>query len=186
MQIRPMNMGDMDRLGDIDATVESADYLHLEITGEGMQKSWRLEQRPMREKRIAANPLSEDARFLVRQCLSGTDEGVLLVAEHEGMIVGLLVARPDPDRRAMRLIDVRIDYDFRRQGVGTAMLFQLIQNTRQADLRAVTAQVKTNNHPANAFLAKCGFDLAGVNTHRDSNHDLVKEEVTLYWYAALD
>ena len=29
-------------------------------------------------------------------------------------------------------------------------------------------------------------DLAGMDTHRRSNHDLVKEAVTLLWYAALD
>ena len=30
------------------------------------------------------------------------------------------------------------------------------------------------------------IDLAGVDTRRWSNHDLVKETVTLLWYAALD
>ncbi len=36
------------------------------------------------------------------------------------------------------------------------------------------------------MLAKSGFELAGVDDHRNSNHDLVKEAVTLFWYAPLD
>ena len=31
-----------------------------------------------------------------------------------------------------------------------------------------------------------GFDLRGLDAARFSNHDLVKERVTLHWYAALD
>ena len=40
--------------------------------------------------------------------------------------------------------------------------------------------------PAARFLLKCGFDLTGLDASRFSNHDLVKERVTLHWYAALD
>jgi hypothetical protein len=66
------------------------------------------------------------------------------------------------------------------------MLFQIIQHTRQADLRAVTAEVLSNNYPANQFLLKTGFDLSGIDVRRHSNHDIVKESATLFWYAALD
>ena len=40
--------------------------------------------------------------------------------------------------------------------------------------------------PAARLLIKCGFELAGVDTQRHSNHDLVKEVASLIWYAALD
>ena len=43
----------------------------------------------------------------------------------------------------------------------------------------------SNNVPAARFLAKAGFDLTGLDTHWGSNHDLVKEAVTLFWYAGL-
>ena len=50
----------------------------------------------------------------------------------------------------------------------------------------VAAQTLSNNLPAGGLLTKCGFQLSGVDTRRRSNHDLVKEAVTLFWYAALD
>ena len=40
--------------------------------------------------------------------------------------------------------------------------------------------------PASQFLIKSAFDLAGIDTRRHSNHDMVKEAATLIWYAALD
>ena len=86
----------------------------------------------------------------------------------------------------MRLLDVRVDYDFRRQGLGSAMVYQVIQRTRELELRAISAEARTNNFPANQFLQKLGFDLSGVDTRRHSNHDMVKESATLFWYAALD
>jgi len=53
-------------------------------------------------------------------------------------------------------------------------------------LRAVAVESRSNNHPAAALFAKCGFELSGIDTRRWSNHDLVKEAATLLWYATLD
>ena len=50
----------------------------------------------------------------------------------------------------------------------------------------MTAETLTDNLPAAKLLSKCGFDLAGVDTQRRSNHDLVKEAASLLWYVALD
>ena len=186
MQIRPMTSADLPRLADIDATIESTKYLHVDRQGENLSLSWKLEERPLREKLIQSNPLDDECAFLVKQIATGIDEGVLLVAEHDDVLVGLLVAQPEPTTGVLHVRDVRIDYDFRRQGVAMAMIYQVIQHAREAGLRAVAGMTRTSNYPASAFFARCGFELAGVNTHRQSNHDLVKEEVTLYWYVTFD
>ena len=86
----------------------------------------------------------------------------------------------------MELIDLRVDYEYRGQGLGSALLYHVINRARETGMRAVTATTLTNNLPAARFLLKAGFDLAGVDTHFASNHDLVKEAVALFWYAALD
>ncbi len=186
MQIRPGAAKDLDQLPDIDGTVESTRYLHLEQAGEGLAASWRLEERPLRQKLIDPNRLDDETTFLLKQIVIGADEGMVLVAEHEDAPVAMLVAHLRPERRTMHLVDLRIDYEQRRQGIATAMLYQVIGSAREMGLRAVSAQTRTNNVPAGQLLARCGFDLSGVDTRRDSNHDVVKEAATLFWYATLD
>ncbi len=186
MQIRPGTIADLDRLADIDGTVESSRYLHLEQSGEGLAASWRLEERPLRERVIDPNRLGDEAAFLVKQIVSGADEGMVLVAEHDEAPVALLVAHLRPERQTLHVVDLRIDYEQRRQGIATAMLYQLIAAARERELRAVSAETRTNNVPAGQLLAKCGFELSGVDTRRHSNHDVVKEAATLFWYATLD
>jgi N-acetylglutamate synthase-like GNAT family acetyltransferase len=186
MFIRDMSPSDLDRLRDVDGAIESTRYLHLESAGEGIAMSWKVEERPMREKMIDANALAEDTQFVARQITGGIDEGVALVSEYDGNLIGILLARPDFEAKTLKLMDIRIDYDYRRQGMGSALVFNLIARAKEKSFRAVYAEAKTNNLAANYFLAKCGFELSGVDTRRTSNHDLVKESATLLWYAPLD
>ena len=186
MRIRPMTPADLERLEEIDGTIESTQYLHLERAGEGLTMTWKLEERALREKLIEPNRLDDERRFTVKQLVGGADEGLALVAEHEGDLVAAAVARLDPEAGTLRLVDLRVDYDFRRQGVATAMVYQVISDARERGTRAVAAETLTNNDPGNRLLSKLGFDISGVDTRRKSNHDLVKEAVTLFWYAALD
>lgn len=188
MQIRPLQAGDVGMLDEIDGTIESAEYLHLERSGEGLAVSWRLSERPTREKLIEPNRLSDESRFFAKHIAEGIEEGLAMVAEAETGQgpVALLLARVDPEHGVMRLLELRVDFDHRRQGLGTALLFGLIGEARNLELRAVSGETRTNNMPAARLMAKCGFDLSGVDTARHTNYDLVKESATLLWNAALD
>jgi ribosomal protein S18 acetylase RimI-like enzyme len=186
MEIRPVRPADLDRLIDIDGTIESTHYLHVDQSGEAAAVSWRIEERPLREKRMERNPPTDESQFLLKQIVTGVEEGLALLAEHEQINVALLVAREEPQYRTLRVIDLRVDFEHRRQGVGSAMIYQLISEARSRELRAVASDTRTDNVPAAHFLLKCGFDLSGLDCRRQTNHDLVKEAVTLFWYASLD
>jgi GNAT superfamily N-acetyltransferase len=186
MQIRPVEPRDLDLLSEIDGTVESSQYLHVERTGEGLGTAWRLHERPLRERLVRSNPIDDDRRFVIKQIVTGGDDGVALMAEHDGVPVALLAASPDFAAGTLRIHELRVDFDYRRQGIATALIYQAIAAARDGELRAVAAETTTDNHPAALLLAKCGFDVAGLDAQRRSNHDLVKEAVTLFWYAALD
>ncbi|HEX2974273.1 MAG TPA: GNAT family N-acetyltransferase, partial [Tepidisphaeraceae bacterium] len=143
-------------------------------------------ERPLREKLIAPNPFDDELHLAHRQIVSGADEGLALVAEHDQQIVASLIAQPHFPTKTLRILDLRVDYEYRRQGVGLAMLFRTIQHAAQQQLRAVRTKTLTNNVPAGLFLLKGGFELAGLDVQYHSNHDLVAEAVSLFWYAALD
>jgi ribosomal protein S18 acetylase RimI-like enzyme len=186
MQIRPATIDDLEALREIDGTIESLQYLHLDASGEGIERSWRLEQRPLREKLIESNRLDDEAYFAAKQIVTGADEGTVLVGEYEGAITASLISQPRPTAGTLHIMDLRIDYDMRRQGLGTAMIFQMVQQAREQELRAVSIQTLTNNVPASNLLVRCGFDLSGIDVRRRTNHDMVKESATLFWYAVLD
>jgi ribosomal protein S18 acetylase RimI-like enzyme len=173
-------------LTEIDGTIESGEYLHLEQSGEGLATGWKLEPRPLREKLIQSNPLIEDSSFLLRQIVTGADEGLVLVADHKEQAVALALGQIDTTRNVMNLIDLRVDYDVRREGIGTVLIYQVIQAAKERELRAVLAETRTNNNPANRLLQKLNFQISGLDTRRHSNHDMVKEQATIFWYAALD
>jgi ribosomal protein S18 acetylase RimI-like enzyme len=184
MELRAATAADLAGVIEIDAAVESHRYLHISRTGEGLNLQWSLEDRPLRERLISVLPLDDDLQFTYRQVLTGMDEGIARVAEHDGQIVASFLAQVRGD--VMKLLDLRVDFDHRREGLATALLYQTIADAREMNLRAVSAESAANNDPANRLLEKLGFQLAGLDSHRHSNHDLVKEAVTLLWYATLD
>jgi RimJ/RimL family protein N-acetyltransferase len=190
MEIRPVKIEDLAGLQEIDGTVESTRYLHVdyadEAGDEGVTFAFRLQERAVRQKLIESNRLSDDAAFTLKSVVSGAEEGTALMIEHDDEPVAMLLARADPAAGTVRIVDLRVDYDYRRQGMGTALVYALIQQAREQELRAVAAETLSNNQPAGALLAKCGFQLSGVDTRRRTNHDVVKEALTLFWYAALD
>ena len=187
MELRPATMADLDAIAEIDGTVESLRYLHVDRNGTGTDVRWSVQERPLRERLVLPRPIDEEQRFNLRQTAAGhDDDGVATVAVHDGEPVALLLARREPVVGVLRLLDLRVDFDHRRQGLATAMLFAAVATAREADFRAVAADVPANNGPAHALLAKLDFALAGLDAQRNSNHDLVKEAVTLFWYLALD
>ncbi|MEM6312510.1 MAG: GNAT family N-acetyltransferase [Planctomycetota bacterium] len=189
MQLRPMTSTDLADLAEIDATIESTEYLHLQreddAERETLSASWSLEPRELRDKLIKANPPGDDLEFTYKQVIAGVLEGMAWAAEHDGLPVASLLAEPRAERGLLEIVDLRVDYDHRRQGLASALIFQAVTAARESDLRALLAHTTANMQSANALLAKVGFDLAGLDERRFTNHDVVKEQATLIWYLAL-
>jgi RimJ/RimL family protein N-acetyltransferase len=186
MELRLATTADLAGVAEIDATMESLRYLHIDRTGDGLNVCWKVEDRPLRERLIQPVPLDDERQFAYRQLVTGIDDGLSLVIERDAQIVAAIAARPNVARGVLELIDLRVDFDHRREGFATAMLYRAIQAGRELELRALAAECPANNDPANQLFAKLGFHLAGLDALRNSNHDLVKEAVTLLWYATLD
>src|SRR3954463_9019563 len=147
MQLRPVTLADLNLLSEIDGTIASTDYLHVERSGEGLAATWKLHERPLRERLVRSNPIDEERAFDLKSIVSGANEGIALMAEHDGVPVALAAAMPDPSRGALRIIELRVDFDQRRLGLGSALLYSLINEARTRELRAVMAETTTDNHP---------------------------------------
>jgi len=186
MQLRKMTGQDMRFLNDIDATLDVVEYLHVDHTFEGLTNRWLVEPRPLRPGKSLANTLSDDDLFDIRQVAEGAEDGFAMVADHDGQLVAALVARNLPQEQLIELLTIRVDFDFRRQGIATAAMFQLVNHAKEQEARAVRVVVTTDNAPACHMFAKLGFVLSGIDTRRKTNHDLVKEQASLVWYLPMD
>lgn len=195
--VRPMTAVDLDDLAEIDGTIESTQYVHLVADepsdAEPLQRGWRIETRPLGETLVLPNRLDKpddatsEVAFIYKQVVRGVIEGVARQIGVGDRPAAAALAVRRPEVRLLELTDLRVDYDVRRQGFASAMLYALLSEARaDDDLRAVLAQVPANNEPAHRLLAKLGFELAGFDTMRQTNHDLVKEQATLLWYMPLD
>lgn len=183
---RPLKPTDLSYLNDIDATVDSQKYVHLNRTIDETGITWRLERRELRERSIDPNRISDDLQFHYRQIASGIEDGLALCIELDDGPVASLIAQPRPEIKTLHLIDLRVDFDHRREGMGMSLVCAAIAHARDEELRAITAETPTQNDPAAQLLRKLAFEPAGLDTFRFSNHDLVKERATLLWCLPLD
>jgi ribosomal protein S18 acetylase RimI-like enzyme len=184
MQIRPMTPDDLILLNDIDATPAETHYLHVDRVGEGASTRFTIAARAARPDAAPVAPA--DIEFEAKRLLEGVFDGLALVAEHNGMIVASLIAILDAGSNLVNVVDVRVDREQRREGLASAMMFQLISFARDRDVRAIRACCTTRQFSVASLLTKLGFEVAGLDTHLVSNHDLVKEQATLFWYLALN
>lgn len=186
MQIRPLRPADLDLIDEIDATIDSIRYRHVERVADGDKTRFAVEERPLPAKRVEPNPIDDDLRFSLKQTAADIEDGLALVAEHDDVPIAALLARVAlDDPTLVEIVDVRVDFDFRRQGLASAMLFQAITFARDKEARAIRAAARSSNDAGNRLLAKLSFELAGIDTFKSTNHDLVKEQTTLLWYLAL-
>src|SRR5688572_25241052 len=113
MQIRPATSADLFNAADIDGTIDSTHYLHVDKSGSGVGVRWLVEERPLRERLVASNPLTDDQQFVLKQIVTGVDEGIALYAEHDGQPAALAIAMIEAERGVLAIKEIRVDSDFR-------------------------------------------------------------------------
>ena len=185
MTIRPAVAADLPGIMEIDSVIESTHYFHVDQSAGVESASWQLQRRAFPQKLIEPHLLDDDVSFALRQIVSGGDDGLCLIAEHDEAPVASLLAQP-ADGEVLRVRDLRVDCAHRRQGIATVLLFQAIEHAKNEGLRAATIVTAINNAPAYAMLTKHDWNLSGIDTRRESNHDLVKEQASLIWYYETD
>ncbi len=107
-----------------------------------------------------------DARELARRRAATLDAGYpYLVAEQAGRVVGYAYAgsyRPRPAYRHTCENTVYVDPDCHRQGIGRALLAELIERCTAAGLRQMIAVIGGSDHDASIGLHQAlGFRIAG-------------------------
>lgn len=82
-------------------------------------------------------------------------ERIVLVADHNGSLSGFVVVRAVEDEWELENLVVRPD--FRRRGIGSALIHNLAERACQSHVQQILLEVRESNAPAHALYAKTGF-----------------------------
>lgn len=95
-----------------------------------------------------------------------------LVAEEDGQVCGYLDMSVQAWHLTGWINHLAVAKDYRRRGVGTALVNKAIQWARQQGLRRLMLEVQTKNYPAICFCQKNGFAFCGFNDRYYTNQDI--------------
>lgn len=119
---------------------------------------------PMAERHLAALAEIEKACFhapwsenMLREELG---KGLFLVAERDGQAVGYVGCQTVLDEGY--ITNVAVSPDCRRQGIGRALIAELVSRARAQNLAFVTLEARASNAPALALYEGAGFGRVGV------------------------
>lgn len=99
-----------------------------------------------------------------------------VVAEEDGKPVGYCGAYTILDEADIN--QVAVDENYRKRGIATAMLQELLQKLQRKGIRAVTLEVRKSNQAAISLYEGLGFVTEGV---RKEFYEKPKEDALIMW-----
>jgi len=121
---------------------------------------------------------TDDEELAMLQGVAG--QGYSLGAYHDQLLVGIALAEPRRWNRSLWVWEFHVLPGYKRSGLGTCLMQNLVQLARQAGLRALVVETQSTNLPAINFYRKNGFEIDGIDLSYYTNDDLVNGEVALF------
>jgi len=78
--------------------------------------------------------------------------------------------------------DITVEPEYRRRGVGRALMEQAIDWARRKNFPGVMLETQNNNVAGCHLYASCGFKLYGFDSYSYKGLDPSTDEIALYWY----
>lgn len=157
-EIRPAVASDVTRLISIDHSNVSDYVWQLELRREAGQASANF-----REVRL---PRSIEVRY-PRDPSSLVDEwmrhDLVMVALHDGSLIGYLCATGDRAAEVARVTDIVVAPDQRRKGAASTLLTATQAWALERGLRRLILEVQSKNHAGIRLAQKFGYEFCGYN-----------------------
>ena len=182
VRIRPMTEQDIPRLAAIRPGFVSPTMLVVEKSGEGLEVGWRLVERLLPEPYDKGDGYDFNAterRNIQTRLRQG--DGLHLVAEAGGRLVGVLDVTPQDWNNTAWIWNLMLDTSVRGQGLGRELFQRAVAWARRQGYRAVMLETQTNNVPACKFYARMGCQIEGIREAYYTNDDMERGEVAIFW-----
>lgn len=110
------------------------------------------------EKQSFSDPWGEDSfEFSIK---SESDYCIVALDEQAGRVVGYALLRCSFD--VADLINIAVDRDYRRHGIGSALVSYLMKFGDTEGITDCFLEVRENNIPAIELYKKMGFEIKGI------------------------
>ena len=105
----------------------------------------------------------------------------IFCAYADGQLAGQVIVRKYWNGFAY-IDDIAVAVDFRRLGVGWALLQRVVTWARENQLAGIMLETQNNNVAACRLYESCGFKLGGFDRNLYRGLHLGTDEIALYWY----
>ncbi len=187
-KIRRMTIGDLLALDQIDPAFVSNSYLAVESEVEDKGVVYRFTERPLETPFVKEQGYryDSDQLELTRYRLESRKNNLLLVAEADQRLVGVMELEAETWRNTALLWALFVDKAWRGQGIGGRFIREAEKWALRKQYRALVLETQTNNVPAIRFYERHGYHIAGFDRYFYSNDDLEKKEVAVFMYKLLE
>lgn len=96
----------------------------------------------------------------------------ILVALVENQLVGYACMKEQQANHSVRISDLVVDPQARRQGIATALVLAAEEFAAQRKFRVVLLEMQSKNFPAIRLANKLGFEFSGYSDHYYSSQDI--------------
>ena len=170
INVRPATEDDFAALSRLDLTYPTNRYLHIERSGQPPEHTFEVHWR----EREAPDAVYNDYP-VERLRAADSKVDLFLVAEADGVAVGLLMVMVPAWTDAAEITDLAVDRGVRRLGAGTALVNAAAGWGCERGLRALWVEPRADNAEAIEFYLRTGFRVSGLNAewqivymHRDT------------------
>jgi streptothricin acetyltransferase len=105
----------------------------------------------------------------------------IFFAYADGQLAGQVIVRKNWNHYAY-IKDIVVDVDFRRLGVGRALLQRTVAWAKAKQLAGIMLETQNNNVAACRLYESCGFKLGSFDRYLYQGLHVGVAEIALYWY----
>lgn len=135
------------------------------------------------EKNCFEKPWEFDAFYMLAigqgHLKDGTNELEMTVYESDGGVIGYTVWEYNRRNRRGHVLNIAVQNECRRQGIGTLLLGFVFEDLRQRNAMSCFLEVREHNLPARNMYEKMGLVATGRSSHYYGGEDAIIYQISL-------